>query len=731
MAVIQFGIEFSPRRGYSGRREARMTIEHLMIQIALIVLAARSCGAVLRWLGQSEVIGEMLGGILLGPSLLGLIDHGQVLHWLFPPDSMPFLSLLSQLGVMFFMFTVGLELDLRKLRGKGKAVVLTGLTSLGGPFVAGIFIAIALLRYPTLIGKVPSDIAFVAMVATALGLSAFPVLAKRIRDRAMHKSALGAFTLAAAAVLDLTGWCMLALTYDLAKTRLGGGHTPLWLTGLLGLKTAVLAGAYVVVMMFFVRRFLWRFQAHFQVRGYASRDLLALAIFSLFISGLVASSLGINPVFGAFMIGLIFPSDEQFVTRVTSSVEDVTLLILMPIFFASVGLHVNIAELNSAGAWKLWLALVGVLFAVKFVFSFLPAKLLALGWKEASILGLLLNTHGVVELVVLNLAFQLHAISERTMTLAVFALLAVTLLSSVITSLVELPSKRSAIRGASEGESDDDKAKIGPSTHILVCLAQRSTAVGLVRAAVALLAGQPGKLTLLQLVSPSASLGVTAQEAKTQDVTDIAMREAQEAKIPAQTLLLPTLRIARDITLVTRHYRADWVILGSHRGILDTSAIGGVVDHVLKRSKANVAILVTKNPRPIERVLVPYLGEAQDAGALLAAYRISRSKNVQITIVHVVSPIRDDKAHPLGVADMVEKYLPNVDGGNQIRMQVIESDRPVDVVLEKSRDFDLMILGLSPLWKLRHNLLGAAQTSVAQLSDCSILIVRAASPARV
>lgn len=703
-----------------------MPIEHLMIQIALIVLAARSCGAVLRWMGQSEVIGEMLGGILIGPSLLGLIDHGQLLHWFFPPNSMPFLKLLSELGVMFFMFTVGLELDLRKLHGKGKAVILTGLTSVGGPFVAGIFIAIALLQHPAIVGKVQSNIAFVAMVATALGLSAFPVLAKRIRDRAMHKSALGTFTLASAAVLDLTGWCVLALTYDLAKTRLGGAHTSLWMTGLLGLKTVVLAGAYVWVMMFFVRRFLWRFQSHFQVRGYVSRDLLALAIFSLFISGLVASSLGINPIFGAFMMGLIFPSDEQFVSRVAASVEDVTLLILLPIFFASVGLHVNIAELNSAGAWKLWLELVGVLFAVKFFFSFLPAKILALGWKDASILGLLLNTHGVVELVVLNLAFELHAISDRTMTLAVFALLAVTLLSSVITSLVELPSRRSAIRRGAESDAEGGKSAGGPDTHILVCLAQKSTAAGLVRAAVALLAEQPGRLTLLQLVAPSASLAATTQDIRDQDVMDIALHEAQQTKTVVKTLALPTVRVSRDITLVARHHHADWVLLGSHRGILDVSALGGVVDYVLKRTASNVAILVAKTSRPIEHVLVPYLGEAQDAGALLAAYRISRSKNVQITILHVVSPQRNDGQQPLGVAAMVEKYIPNVDGGNQIRMQVIESDRPVDVVLEKSRDFDLMILGLSPLWKLRHNLLGAAQTSVAQVAGCSLLIVRAA-----
>ncbi len=701
-----------------------MTIENLMIQIALIVAAARTCGALLRWLGQSEVIGEMLGGILIGPSLLGIVDRGRLLHWFFPHGSMPFLNMLSQLGVMFFMFTVGLELDLGKLRGKGRAVVATGLTSLFGPLIVGVILSIGLLSHPSVTGNIHSKLAFVAMLGTALGLSAFPVLAKRIRDRALHKTPLGTFTLASAAVLDLTGWCVLALAYDLAKTRLDGSHTSLWMTGLLGVKTAVLAAAYVVVMMFFVRRFLWRFQAHFQVRGYLSRDLLALAIFSLFISALVASSLGINPVFGAFMMGLIFPSDELFVTRVTASVEDLTLLVLLPIFFASVGLHINIAEIHTAGAWKLWLSLVGILFAAKFFFSFLPARIMALGWKDAGTFGLLLNTHGVVELVVLNLAFQLHAISERTMTLAVFALLAVTLVSSIITSLVEIPTRRLAIRRGMESAPADGKSPA--ETHILVCLSQPTTAVSLVRAAARLLAGQPGRLTLLQLISPSASLAITRQEIKTQDAGDIAQREAQEAGVPASVLALPTLRIARDITLVARHHQADWIVLGSHRGILDPSALGGVVDHVLKRAKANVAILVAKNPKPIEHVLVPYLGEAQDAGALLAAYRISRSPKVQITILHVVSPSRRGSDQPLGVAAMVEKYLPNVDGGNQIRMQVIESDRPVDVVLEKSREFDLMILGLSPLWKLRHNLLGAAQTSVAQLAGCSLLIVRAA-----
>ena len=227
-----------------------MTIEHLIMQIAVILLAARFCGALLRLLGQPEVIGEMIGGLIIGPSALGLLAHGAYFHWLFPAKGMQFLNLLAQLGVMFFMFIVGLELDLARVRGKGASVVATGLVSLLGPFAAGLLIAWLMLKHPALVGHVKSPAAFILMAALAMGMTAFPVLARIINEQNLKDTEVGAFVITTGAVLDVSGWCLLAVVYDLAKVQLSGNGDILSSVGL-GIKTAVLAGAYIVVMMFF------------------------------------------------------------------------------------------------------------------------------------------------------------------------------------------------------------------------------------------------------------------------------------------------------------------------------------------------------------------------------------------------------------------------------------------------------------------------------------------------
>jgi Kef-type K+ transport system membrane component KefB len=699
-----------------------MTIEHLILQIAVILLATRFCGAFLRLLGQPEVIGEMIGGLVIGPSALGLMAHGAYFHWLFPAKGMPFLQLLSELGVMFFMFIVGLELDLTRVRGKGPSVVATGVASLLGPFAAGLVMAWLMLKHPALVGHVKSPAAFILMAALAMGMTAFPVLARIVNEQNLKDTEVGAYVITAGAVLDVSGWCLLAVVYDLAKVQLAGGGS-VWSSIGLGVKTVVLAVAYIVVMMFFVRRFLWRFQAHFQVRGTISRDVLALTFFLLLVSSLVTTALGINPIFGAFMLGLVFPSNEQFVQHITSKLEDLTLLLLLPIFFATIGMHTNITQLHSAAVWKSWGYLIAALMLVKFICSSATAKITGASWSTAGLAGLLMNTHGVVELVVLSLAWQMGAISSTTLTVLVLAFLAITTISSILVRLVRLPMRRRELVGSLPSATEKGDA---PKIHILAALSQSTTATALIRVSHALLAGEPGRVTALLLRQPAESTLVSEASLNSEaDPINMALAEAKALNFELTALSPPSMRIARDICKVIEHQNVDWAVLGAHQGIVNPSALGGVVDYVLKHSQRHVAILINKRLAQIRRVLVPYLGEAQDAGAMLAAQRISKNANVEITILHVVKPKRVNAEQPLGVKELVDRFLPGTDGGNQIRMTVIETDTPVSAVSERSRDYDLMILGISPLWRLRQNLLGSNQSSVAVLSACSVLIVHA------
>ncbi len=702
-----------------------MTIEHLILQIAVILLAARFCGSLLRLLGQPEVIGEMIGGLIIGPSALGLFADGAYFHWLFPAKGMPLLQLLAELGVMFFMFIVGLELDLTRVRGKGPKVVATGLASLLGPFCAGLVIAWLMLKDTALVGTVKSPAAFILMTALAMGMTAFPVLARIISEQNLKDTDIGAFVITVGAVLDVSGWCLLAVVYDLAKAQLAGGGSVFWSIGL-GIKTAVLAAAYIVVMMFFVRRFLWRFQAHFELRGHITRDVLALTFFLLLVSSMVTTALGINAIFGAFMLGLVFPSNAEFVRHISSKLEDITLLLLLPIFFATIGMHTDITQLHSAEVWKSWGYLIAALMLVKFLFSSVTAKVTGSSWGAAGLIGLLMNTHGVVELVVLSLAWQMGAISSTTLTVLVLAFLAITTISSILLRVARLPMRRRELAGAPDSQAKkDEESKI----HILASLSQTGTARGLIRVAHALLAGEPGRVTALLLRQPAeSSLASDSALAADTDPMKVAIAEAKALNFELTALSPPSLRIARDICKVIEYQNVDWTVLGAHQGIVNPSALGGVVDYVLKHSRKNVAIVINKRLTAIRRVLVPYLGEAQDAGAMLAAQRISRNADVEITILHVVKPKRPNAQQPLGVKELVDRFLPGTDGGNQIRMTVIETDTPVSAVCDRSRDYDLIILGISPLWRLRQNLLGSNQSSVAVLSTCSVLIVHSAAP---
>ncbi len=708
-----------------------MTIQHLVLQIAVILLVARSCGAALRFMGLPEVVGEMIGGILLGPSGLGLLWHGSVQNWLFPAESLPLLNLLAGLGVIFFMFIVGLELDIGSLRGKGATVVVTGITGLLGPFICGLAIAWTILHYHLAGGHEASPLAFILMAATAMAMTAFPVLARVISDLNLGKSPAGLLAISTAAVLDVAGWCLLAVIYDLARANMTGAGSSILFSVWVGTRTAFLAAAYVIVMMFVIRRFLWRFYAHFEVRGRMTRNVLAITLFMLLMSGMVTEVLGINAIFGAFMMGLIFPADEAFVQHITSKLEDLTLLILMPIFFANMGLHTDIAGLVGHDVWRTAAELAGALFLIKFIFSAGPARLLGAKTADAARLGLLMNTHGVVELVVLSIGWQMRAISSQSLALFIVVLLAITVFSSGLTRLIEFPAQRRKLRQSIASRSSGKQTDAGSQLHILIPLSQPDTSKTLVQLAAGLLAGRPGRLTALHMLEPGDWQHARESRGSTgEDPLDFAAREAADHKVTMQPLSFPSRTIARDICRVAQHQHADWILMGAHRGILNPSAIGGVVKQVLKKAPCHAGILISKKVCGLQRILVPYLGEPQDTGALMAAQLFSRSADAQITILHVVKPQRAASDEEMGVKDLVDRFLPNPEGGRNIRMQIVPSSDPAGVVVEQSTKHDLIILGISPKWKLQQNLLGSGPSFVAHASSCSILVVQSAGAPR-
>lgn len=389
----------------------------LLAQIAGVLLAARLFGRLAGLVGQPRVVGEMFAGILLGPSLLGTIAP-ELSAQLFPLESLGFLSTLSQIGLLFFMFLVGIELDLKLLRGQGHAALVTSHASIIAPFALGS--VLALLLYPRLSDDSVPFAAFALFLGAAMSVTAFPVLARMLTERGLMGTRVGAVTIATAAVDDVTAWCLLAVVIAVARATEGGIPIPTMLMGV---------GIYILAMVSVVRWALRWLERWIQRRGVVSEDMVAVVIFFVLASSWATESLGVHAVFGAFMAGAVLPRDDRLIKPIVERFHDVMVILFLPLFFAFTGLRTSIGlirgELWGYAALIILVAIVG-----KLVGSALAARTAGMTWRESWAIGTLMNTRGLMELVILNVGLDIGVISPALFAIMVVMALVTTVMTS-------------------------------------------------------------------------------------------------------------------------------------------------------------------------------------------------------------------------------------------------------------------------------------------------------------
>ena len=390
----------------------------LLLQIGVILIVARVVGWLFRKIHQPQVVGEMAAGIMLGPSLLGWLAPG-VSRALFPPESLGFLNSLSQIGLVLFMFLVGLELDPRILRGRTHAAVVISHTSILVPFLLGALLALFL--YPRLSDEGVMFSHFALFLGTAMSITAFPVLARILTEQNLLRTRVGALTIACAAVDDVTAWCILAGVVLLV--RAGSVTIPFWLT-LFG------TAAYAGLLFFGVRRALRRIEARYRSRNKITQHMLAIILLLVLASAWVTEWLGIHALFGAFLMGAIMPKDHGFVRALTEKMEHLIVVLLLPLFFAFTGLRTSVGLVSGAQMWLFCGLIIAVAIAGKFGGSTISARLTGMPWREAGVVGILMNTRGLVELVVLNIGLDIGVISPALFTMMVFMALTTTFMTS-------------------------------------------------------------------------------------------------------------------------------------------------------------------------------------------------------------------------------------------------------------------------------------------------------------
>lgn len=400
----------------------------LLLQVIVIIVAARLMGLLFRRMGQPAVIGEMVAGIILGPSLLGAL-FPTVQSFLFPALSLGLLRTLSQLGVILFMFVVGLDLNVQQLRLKAHTAVLVSHASIMVPFLLGV--GLSLLIYPSLATPHISFTAFALFIGVAMSITAFPVLARIIEERGLTKTHLGSTAIACAAVDDVTAWCMLAIVVAIAKAN-----------GLAGsLMTILLTLLFIAVMLFLLKPWAARLSGERFRNGLISKRTVTLVLMIVFISSLFTEIIGIHALFGAFLAGVIMPSHEGLQNFLRERIEPFSTGFLLPLFFAFTGLRTQIGLLDDWYSWLMCIAVIGVAIAGKFGGSMIAARWTGMNWQESFSLGALMNTRGLVELIVLNLGYDLGILPPKIFGMMVLMALATTFMTGPLLSLVEFWSR--------------------------------------------------------------------------------------------------------------------------------------------------------------------------------------------------------------------------------------------------------------------------------------------------
>ena len=393
---------------------------NVLMALAVIMVAARLVGALFARFHQPAVMGEVVGGILLGPSLLGRVSP-EAAAFLFPAEASPFLGVIAQLGVILYMFLVGLELDLHVLRGSIGMTLAISLSSIVVPFTLGA--GLAWLLYDALAPAGVSFGSFTLFLGVSMSITAFPVLARILGDRGLQRTHTGILALTCAAINDAVAWCLLAFVVSVTRATPGAA-----------IVTVVLTAIYVALMLSAGRSVMTRFSARLDASAGIGEQSFAVVLVVVLLSAVATEFIGIHAIFGAFLVGAIIPHGSRIATHVTERLEVIVRVMFLPAFFAFTGLRTEIGLLQTAGDWLLCGAIIVVATAGKFGGATLAARVVGLSWRDSAALGILMNTRGLVELIVLNIGLDLGVITPRLFTMLVIMALVTTLMTSPILS---------------------------------------------------------------------------------------------------------------------------------------------------------------------------------------------------------------------------------------------------------------------------------------------------------
>jgi Kef-type K+ transport system membrane component KefB len=703
------------------QRTAENTVVAFFIAVVIVMLFARLCGSLMPRIRQPRVMGEVLAGILLGPTLFGaLAPHLQ--SQIFASDIVPYIGVAANLGLVFYMFLIGLEVDLGQLRGRARMTLAVSNTALLVPLMLGLLVALPLY---TLLAPDIRFAAFALFVAVSMSITAFPVLARIISERRMIKRPLGTLALSAAAVDDVSAWFLIALATAVA----GAG------SGLVVLETIGWAAVFCLVMAFAVRPVMARAAVAYDEAGHVPGTWITVIFAGVLLSAITTETIGIAVIFGAFVMGLAMPRHAGLSEDVTRRVEDFVLTLLLPLFFAYTGLRTNVELLGSGQLVAITLGLCALAIVGKYGGTLIAARVIRLPWRQSAVLGALMNTRGLTELIVLNLALSTGAISQALFTALVIMALVTTFMAGPLIRVLD-PNNTYGEEPEQELMTASPRAApvqpgAAPEHSILVAPQSAVALEQLLALAEPLARSEPRReLILARLVRPPRGAtvrgGLQTEARQVSEASEqLQQRRAEliDDGVDVRAVALTSADPGRDITRLCRSEEVDLVLIDGRRPMLGDGVPREEVGTVLNEAKCDVAVLVARestpvSPGPDRSVTVPFGGADHDWAALELASWIAASSGAPLRLLGSAGRQEDgrDASGLLANAALVVQQFAGVTA------EPVLAEPGREGILAATAEAGLLVVGLSERW--RKEGLGETRRAIARAAPAPIVFVR-------
>ncbi|GLJ05838.1 hypothetical protein SUGI_0026410 [Cryptomeria japonica] len=643
-------MQTSSNGAWQGDNPIHFAFPLLILQVCIVLIVTRTLAVLLKPLRQPRVVAEIIGGIILGPSVIGRSES--YMNTVFPKRSTPVLETVASIGLLFFLFLVGLELDFGAIRRTGRKALAIAAAGITLPFVAGIGVAF-LLR--STIAKGVDYGAFLVFMGVALSITAFPVLARILAELKLLTRDVGQMAMSAAAVNDVVAWVLLAIAVALS----GSGKSPV-----IAVYVLLCGVAFVAFMMLAVKPLMAYMARRSPDNEPVSELFICITLAGVLASGFVTDAIGIHSIFGAFVFGLTIPKEGPFAGMLIEKIEDFVGVLLLPLYFASSGLKTNISTVSGAQSWGLLVLVILTACAGKILGTLFVALAHKVPFREAITLGFLMNTKGLVELIVLNIGKERNVLNDEMFALLVLMALFTTFITTPLVMAVYKPARKQAPYKHRKLQRDKPKDEL----RILACVHGTKNIPAIINLMEASRGIRKSALRLyimhlVELSERSSSIMLVHKARKNgqpfwnrnrshEDQIVIAFdafEQLSKVQVRPMTEISAFQDMHEDICNLAEEKRAAMIILPFHKyqrvdGVLESvnAGIRTVNQNVLKHAPCSVGILVNRGlggqsqlaPSSVSHIVaVLFFGGPDDREALVYGRRMAEHPGIKVTVI--------------------------------------------------------------------------------------------------